>query len=580
MRRRSFAAGLSLVGLLAASGFVWPSLGARADEPKPAAKKEPWKPEDFIYSEGVGQYRISPDAKWLVWMKSAGDKDKDGRFSNLYLSGLTESREIALTRGTDQNMQPRWSPDGEKIAFVSTRARPKAKPDTAPMQIWLINAHGGEPWPLTELAHAPKQIEWLDKDTLVYSAEEEPALYELEMKKKKDDSEVVDDADHQPPVRLYKINVKDSKITRLTTNNDWIENFALSRDGKYAVASHARSLHYTFDQKVRPVVMLHDLGNGQEKQVFTDLRIRPEGFEWAADNSGFYMATPFSTDARFMTAGITIVYFYDLAGGKASQVNLEWENGLGLDLQAVPGGFVALLAAGNHDEPAFFSKEGTTWKRQQMTGDHAKNIETLNVSEDGKTIAYGSSSASKLPQLYRAQVDGGKIVAPVQVTKLNEGLVSGRAYSKTEVIRWKGANDEMVEGILYYPTNYEAGKKYPLITAIHGGPQGSDKDLWGESWAYPLQLLTQRGSFVLRPNYHGSNNYGLKWSESICCGKYYDLETPDINAGVDYLIGKGMADPEQIATMGWSNGSILSTSLITTYPARYKVASVGAGDIE
>src|SRR5258707_7439432 len=109
---------------------------------------------------------------------------------------------------------------------------------------------------------------------------------------------------------------------------------------------------------------------------------------------------------------------------------------------------------------------------------------------------------------------------------------------------------------------------------------GSDKDLWGESWAYPIQLFTQRGAFLLRPNYHGSNNYGLKWAESICCGKYYDLETPDINAGVDYLISQGKVDADRIATMGWSNGSILSTSLITTYPARYKVASVGAGDIE
>jgi len=580
MRRQFSAAGLLLVGWMVCFGVLRSSHAVRADEAKPAAKKELWKPEDFIFSESVGQYRISPDAKWLVWVKAAGDKDKDARFSNLYLSSLTETREIALTRGTDQTNQPRWSPDGEKIAFISTRARPKAKPDAAPMQIWLINAHGGEPWPLTELAHAPKQIEWLDKDTLVYSAEEDPALYEQEMKKKKDDSEVVDDADHEPPVRLYKINVKDNKITRLTTNTDWIETFELSHDMKYAVASHAKSLHYTFDQKVRPVVILHDLGNGQDKQVLADLRIRPEGFEWAFDNSGFYVATPFSTDARFMTAGITIVYFYDLASGKSTQVNLDWENGLGFDLQTVPGGFVALLAAGSHDEPAFYSKEGATWRRQPIVGDQVRNIETLNVSEDGKTIAYVSSSASKLPQLYRAQLDGGKIVSPVQVTKLNERLVNGRSYSKTEIIHWKGANDETVEGILYYPTNYEEGKKYPLITAIHGGPQGSDKDLWGESWAYPIQLLTQRGSFVLRPNYHGSNNYGLKWSESICCGKYYDLETPDINAGVDYLIGKGMADTDKIATMGWSNGSILSTSLITTYPERYKVASVGAGDIE
>ena len=583
MRRQVFVAGIFAAGLIACLGVVRSPHLAKADEAKPAAKKEPWKPEDFIYGENAGQYRISPDAKWLVWAKSTGDKDKDARVANLYLSSLTESREIQLTRGSDMNTQPRWSPDGERVAFLSTRARPKAKPETAPMQIWLIDAHGGEPWALTELAHAPKQIEWLDKDTLVYSAEEDPALYEQELKKKKDDSEVVDDADHAPPVRLYKLNVKDSKITRLTTNTDWIESFELSPNMKYAVASHARSLHYAFDHKMRPVVILHDLTNGQTKEIFAELRIRPQGFEWAPDNSGFYMATPFSTDARFLTAGINILYFYDVASGKSQQVNLDWENGLSFELQTVPGGFLALLAAGSHHDIAFYAAtrgaEGWTWKRQTLGGDHAKNLEGFRAGDSGQ-IVYSYSTASKLPQLYRAQVDEGKLTSPVQLTKLNEGLVNGRTYAKSEVIRWKGSNDETVEGILYYPANYEEGKKYPLITAIHGGPQGADYDLWDESWAYPLQLLTQRGAFVLRPNYHGSSSYGLKWSESICCGKYYDLETPDINAGVDYLIGKGMADADRIATMGWSNGSILSTSLITTYPARYKVASVGAGDVE
>ena len=305
------------------------------DKPVPA-KREPWKAEDFIYGETAGQFRISPDAKWVVWVKTSGDKDKDARVSNLVLSSMAESREIPLTRGSDNNTQPRWSPDGEWIAFTSTRARTKPKPDSAPMQIWIINARGGEPWALTELAHAPKRIEWLDKDTLIYSAEEDPALYEQELKKKKDDSEVVDDAEHAAPVRLYKINVKDRKITRLTTNTDWIEDFGVSPDRKYAVASHAKSLHYQFDQKVRPVVILHDLSGGPEKQLFADLRVRAEGFEWAPDSSGFYMATPFSTDARFMTAGITIVYFYDVAAGKSTQVNLDNADGLGFDLQTVP----------------------------------------------------------------------------------------------------------------------------------------------------------------------------------------------------------------------------------------------------
>ena len=551
---------------------------AGANAPAP---RGPWKPEDIIYAESANQYRISPDNRWLVWVKSTGDKEKDARVSNLFLSSMAENREIQLTRGTESVSQPRWSPDSEWIAFLSSKPLPGNKPEAAKMQIWLISSRGGEAYPLTDLARAPRQLEWLDKNTLIYSAEEDPALYEQEQKSRKDDSEVIEDVEHASPVRLYKIAVKDKKITRLTTNADWIESWGVSPDGRYVAASHAKSLRYAFDQKTPPVVILHDLTSGQDKQIFSQTRVRAEGFEWARDNSGFYMPTPFSTDARFMTAGITIVYFFDVSSGKATQVNLDWENGVSRDLQAVPGGFVALLAAGSHDEPAMFRKiDASTWKREPLTGEHAHNLENLFISDDGNSIAYGSSTASKLPQLFRAQIAGGKFVSPVQITKLNESLVKGREFVRTEVIRWKGSNDEEVEGILYYPANYQTGKKYPLITAIHGGPMGADRDLWDESWAYPIELLTQRGAFVLRPNYHGGNNYGLKWAESICCGKYYDLETPDINAGVDFLIAQGKADPDRVATMGWSNGSILSTSLLINYPERYKVASLGAGDIE
>jgi dipeptidyl aminopeptidase/acylaminoacyl peptidase len=568
--------------------FIAISVGAAPVElaaQQPQQKTEPWKSEDIIYAESAqAGARISPDAKWLVWVKSTADKEKDARVSNLILSGLTENKEIQLTRGSDNNSQPQWSPDGQFIAFLSNRARHGGKSEADSMQLWLIDAHGGEPWPLTELAHGPHHIEWLDKDAVIFSAEEDPALVELESKHKKDDSEIVDDADHKPPIRLFKIAVKDKKITRLTTNTDWIGNWSVSKDGKYVAAVHARSLHYVFDQKVPPVAILHNLSDGTEKEIFTEGRVRPYGFEWAPDDSGFYAQAPFSNHPRFLTASIVQLYFYDLAAGKSVQVSLDWENGIGSDLVATQDGFVTGLAAGHRFEISRYTRARSgdtwTWKRASLEGDQAKNIQHFEASKDGKTIIYLDSSASTLPQIYRARLDGTKLVAPVQVTKLNENLNKSRAFAKTEIIRWKGANDEQVEGLLYYPTNYEPGTKYPLITAIHGGPSGHDADAWEDSWAYPNNLFTQRGAFLLKPNYHGSNNYGLKWVESICCGKYYDLETPDINSGVDYLIAKGLVDPDKIATMGWSNGSILSTSLLITYPDRYKTASLGAGDIE
>ncbi len=146
-------------------------------------------------------------------------------------------------------------------------------------------------------------------------------------------------------------------------------------------------------------------------------------------------------------------------------------------------------------------------------------------------------------------------------------------------MRWKGALDEEVEGVLYYPHGYKEGTKYPLVLMIHGGPFGADFDSWEESWAKAPNLYCQRGAFVLRPNYHGSSNYGLKFAESIADGKYYDLPLKDIESGVDELIRRGLVDPAKLGSLGWSNGAILTIALIAKNP-RYKAAAAGAGGAE
>ena len=107
------------------------AMGVRAaadDEKKAeAANKNQWTPEDIVYQEDAGQFRISPDGKFALWVKGTADKDKDLRVGNLYLSNLSDGKAVQLTRGADEISNPRWSPSGEMIAYLSSHALREAQ---------------------------------------------------------------------------------------------------------------------------------------------------------------------------------------------------------------------------------------------------------------------------------------------------------------------------------------------------------------------------------------------------------------------------------------------------------------------
>lgn len=540
-----------------------------------------WKVEDLIYSESGSQFNVSPDGKSVVWVKSTADKEKDGRVNNLILTSLTEPRELELTRGSDySNSQPKWSPDGKWIAFVSSRPIPKSKDAGSPRpQIWIFSVFGGEPSHITSGERGVQGIEWLDNDTIVFTAQEDATEEERAIKEKKDVSIVVDDEEKTPPVRLWKVSIKNQRIQRITDNSDRIESFSISGDGRYLVSIHARSLRYQYDQKVKPAVFLYNLVDGSRKQLLEDGRTPVVGIERSRDTNGFFLLAQYSSHPFYVNAIEYRLYDLDPVTASVKRVDVDWPNGLAGNVVATSDGFLALLANGARHKAARYVRGPNGFSRSFLEGEQASNIFEFKLGADGQTLVYTYSTATSPTQHFWGKLEGSRIVGSKQFSNLNPGF-KDRAIAKSEVVKWKGALDEEVEGILYYPQEYVAGRKYPLMLAIHGGPFGADYDAWSQSWAYPISMLCERGAFVLRPNYHGSSNYGLKFAESISNGKYYELEVPDVEKGVDDLIAKGLVDPDRIGTMGWSNGSIISTALVIANPGRYKVCSAGAGNVE
>ncbi|GIU75651.1 MAG: peptidase S9 [Bryobacteraceae bacterium] len=549
-----------------------------------------WTVDDILLQEQVGSLELSRDGRAAVFVKSRIDKEKGESVSHLWLKRFGEAEAIQLTRGQDGASSPKFSPSGRLIAFLTSRrpagapAQPAGGPgEPAGQQVWLMYAYGGEPWPLTRFERGVRSFDWISDDAIAVAAPEDPSLYDQKIKEAKDTSRVVDDEEHEPPVRLFRVEVKGGKVTRITSNRDRITSVDVSPDGQWALTVHNRSLAEIYNQKIKPATFLTRLSSGESVELFAGQKLYPRSFHWKADSKSFYFTAPYTTHPYLYNASVTRLYHFPMAlaeplaaaaTAKPVEVALDWDNGLAASPAVAPDGFVALLANGARNRVARYYETGNAWRREWID---EPDVHQVSVSTDGGRIVYVRSNASTPPVFMAARLAGSRFEEPAPFIETNENFRK-KTIAKTEVIRWKGALDDEIEGILYYPHDYQPGRKYPLVVMIHGGPHGHDPDAFRESWAYPHQLYAQRGAFILKPNYHGSSNYGLKFGESISGGKYNELEWIDVEKGVDHLIAKGLVDPEKLGVLGWSNGSIISIEL-SVRTTRYKAVGAGAGDV-
>ncbi len=420
-------------GRLVVAGLLWlashaASLGA-----------EKWSVDDLMSFEHVADLAVSPaDPRVVVWVKSALDKEKNELVSHLCRSGPALGTEaVQLTRGRYSCLHPRFSPDGRGIAFLSPRPLPQAKgkdnsgdnEDKPKAQIWLLER--GEPYPLIELDREVKDFAWRDTNRIVFIAPESPAERELELKEKKDTSAVVEDAANEAPVRLFEVELKAKKITRMSTNADWITALFVSPDGQLAVTFHNQSLRYEYDQAIRPQSFLTDLRTGERRRVFSERRLNLQTIEWLLDSRGLYAASAFTMHPKYLNATISELWRFELDGAKETRVPLDWDRGLctevswyagGGYLATTPDGFVALLADGARVKAARFTLTGGAWQRAWLEGDYSANFFAVKFTELGPTnrLHFIHTTGEVPPQLFAAELDGAKVVAPAARTALND----------------------------------------------------------------------------------------------------------------------------------------------------------------
>jgi dipeptidyl aminopeptidase/acylaminoacyl peptidase len=526
--------------------------------------------DDVINIESAADFQISPDGRWVAWVKSTVDKSKNTRRQHVYISRTDENLTSQLTRGDNDDLSPKFSPDGTRLAFLSRRGEKSKK------QIYVLDLRGGEAKKITNSPMDVRSYAWLSGDAFLYTAREDSTYRERELQRNKDDVVVVADQEHYMPVRLFKHRIRENKTTRITTNQGVIESFALSPHGRWVVTSEQQSVDYTYDNRVPPKQFLIDLEDDTRREIFQEPYVDPYDFKWAADGGGFYCRRKYASDSTDTYVGISRLYYYDRESQALTRVVPQWPNGLGRSFFVVSDGVVAALADGTRDRIVHVSRgsRGGDFEVRDLATE--KNARLAAAHREGNRVVYVSSDASTLPKVLTATVSRGRLEDSRTLFELNEGLAD-KVLAASEVIRWRGARGDTVQGILYYPFDYDTAYSYPLVALIHGGPTGVDPDFFTERWSNYPHLLASKGAFVLKVNYHGSGNYGLEWIESIK-GRYYELEVPDILSGIDTLVAGGNVDESAIGIMGWSNGSILAIASCIASD-RFKVLCAGAGDV-
>jgi len=514
---------------------------------------------------------ISPDGTTVAWAVRA----REG--SQIHLTEVSNpdpAKEKIVGTGSSAagcgSSEPKWSPNGEWLAFVSDCTADAEKPGQDQVFVWSKKT--GESKQLTHLVGMMDSLAWSpDGKTIAFLFVENATRSAGALAAMKPWAGVIGE-DGVEVQRVGVVNVTNGSFSQATPAALHAYEFGWSPDSKHLVfvaANPPGENNWWVAQ-----LYTQDIGGGQPKSILDTMKVSGSlhGLQiavprWSPDGSqiafiGGLMSDQGSTGGDIYLIPATGGEPKDLTPGRAASVAF-----IGWVSPQVIG--IAEHVGGNSHITALDISTGKDLPQVNATFPETVGAGGLSMSvslSHERALTLIRSSFEKAPEVWAGPVDAMK-----QITHLNDGM--NPAWGKTENIEW--TNDGFkVQGWLLYPANYDPAKKYPLLVSVHGGPSSAVTPRW-PGVGYGGVPFSALGYFVFMPNPRGSYGQGEKFTQAnIKDFGYGDLR--DILAGMDVLEKRFPIDKDREGLTGWSYGGFM-TMFGVTRTTRFKAAVAGAG---
>jgi len=519
-----------------------------------------WTPKESMKIKSISQTDISHDGKYAAYVvREAIMEEKKSEYLNqIWVTNLVTKQNYQYTYNLKSSMSPKFSPDGKKIAFLSSRSGKN--------QVWIMNTHGGEARKLTNEKKGVRSIKWSpDGKKISFLKNDDDTEEEKKSKENKTDVILVDK--NFKYSHIYTYNLDEDSVFQITNGDFSVNNFDYSPDGKKIIFSHQE------DTNINTGFINTDISIIESNGKNIKFLIQRPGLDsnpiFSGDGNKFAFI---SSGGKQESIGLRDVYIYNLKSDEIKK------------LSNTPNRDSNIISWTSDDKNLIISESINTTSQILLlpaNGEQFISWSSKKYKEGVITSIVKSKKSDKIILCYE------KLNSPVELYITNSNYPSFTKLtdindfdfpklSKTEIITWNSSDGMQIEGILTYPKNYKKGMRYPVILQIHGGPAGVFSQRFnGRPGIYMTEYFSEKGYVTIKPNPRGSTGYGkdFRYANYKDWG-YGDYE--DVVSGVDKVIEMGIGDPNNQFVMGWSYGGYL-TSFIVTKTNRFKAASMGAG---